>query len=148
MQIALQFYANHPNIIFFEPESGFFRVVPKADSNSTEKLGWGGWGVVIHERLYGLFKSQGRLSLIVDNQPTPLDERISSFWHAEGRKRKIEIRADAKPMFQFDYEQEEVDGLVYAMTTWDEEDHDFWLFLHNVINDQERQARIAPWSGP
>jgi hypothetical protein len=99
----------------------------------------------LHGRTLCLYRQEGVLHFRVDHEDFELTKETSiKLERVRDRVNSISVLRSGTPLFTWAYQRPTIDPPLELDPTpfVDEEDFDFCLFVHNVMNDPSRRERI------
>jgi hypothetical protein len=137
--MLLQSFDNFSQVAFFDPHSG---VLTNRDvAESLEEFKPCGHYTTIEGKAMALYVSEGLLHLYINGAVFALTEDVKAELVRSAGQSMFLLMCELEPVMRILYQPEIIDPpLVYDPTPFaEEEDHDFLLFVHNVINVPERR---------
>lgn len=145
----LRSHANAWRFVHLDIQSRSIRPVPIWRTLRWRNVAGDGWYGTLGDVTLALYRSGGRLYLQIGDEVLPLDDHVTTELVHDGEFKTLRVFTNGRPVSEIRYA---------APRPWpplsrdfsagvEEEQVDFGLFLHHIIRDPERRARLISQPG-
>lgn len=137
--LVLKSNIRYNDLLKLDPDSGVVELVSRTANPGTVSIQ--GHFVNLDGGFACLYRWHDRIVFRFDGCAYEIPENATAELRVEGESKTLRILSDGSELCHWTYPSPTQD-FIDALRDTDEADSDFGLFVHNVINDKERQRRM------
>jgi hypothetical protein len=137
--LLLKSNEKYDELLKLDPESGAVEVASRKTSPRITSIQ--GHFARQNDDFVCLYRWQDKLAFRVANRAYEIPDNAIAELRDQRERRTLRILAGGQELCQWTYSKPQRD-IIDALRDIEEEESDFGLFVHNVINDKERQRRM------
>lgn len=142
--ILLQSKDVFEDILRINPLSGEMWELKRSDSPELAEEPINGTFANIGGKRLMFYRLEGGLRFSVDGEELAIDSDVGSSLESQGGERIFRLMKGGRELLRFDYKIEDLEEMIPGDITpfIEEEDFDFCLFVHHVLNNPEKRNFI------